>query len=193
MTTRTARCWFSFFVLVLGCLSAERGHGGAAPEEKKDSPKEQDACLLPLHRRIHAWLARDLATERLPFNQDYADLIVAFGLARLGQAEPCRVLLRPAAGRLDRKDEVHRTLSRAFGYRIEQLLAGRPHTGSLPTNVFRPLADLEARGEGKLQRYTVDRMRDYSRILEPDERVDPYLPWAARADGLVGQLAALQA
>jgi cellulose synthase operon protein C len=195
MTVRDTQGWVAV-VCLLSCLSAAGGREGPLAEEQPgkrgDSLKQQADHLARLHRTMHTWLARDLAPDQLAFNQDYADLIVAFGLARLGQTESCRALLRPATGRLDRKDEVHRTLSRAFGYRIEQLLEGQPHTGSLPAVVFRPITDLEARGEGKIQRYSVDRMRNFSRILEPQERVDPYLPWAARVDGLMGELAALQ-
>jgi hypothetical protein len=177
------------YLLVLLSLAASAAETRA--DEKPDRRADADR-LLRLHKALRAWLARDLPPDQLARNQDYADLTVAFGLARLGQAEASRALLRPAAERLGKLDEVHRCLAQAFVYRTEQALAGRPHTGPLPAEVFKPLDTPEKPTSAKLQRYMVNRMREYSRILEPQERVDPYASWTTRDDRLLTELTELQ-
>jgi hypothetical protein len=98
----------------------------------------------------------------------------------------------------------HVYLADAFRYRIEQALAGRPHAGPLPRTAGQFLdgrPDLEPpdgasqgrRFQYPMWLYAVDRMRCASRILEPEERIDPYLttaldPLAARLIGLFGLL-----
>jgi len=68
-------------------------------------------------------------------------------------------------------------LLRSFRYRIEQALRGQRHSGPLPQEIR---DDIERRlPKDKLNsgRYTVDRMRERSDILEPQEELDPYRTW----------------
>jgi hypothetical protein len=184
-------------VLSLLCLPGEKRLTLAWPEAApgEADPKEQAlqqrvGQLARLRKAAHLWLARDLPAENLAPTQAYADLTFAFALARLGESEACRPLLRSATDVLARQDEVHRCLLRAFTYRVEQALEKRPHAGPLPTEVFEPLP--RDRTIGRIPRYKVDRLRDQSRILEPQERVDPFLPWAARGNEVFAGLAALE-
>jgi hypothetical protein len=102
------------------------------------------------------------------FTRHYADLILAWGLARLGEAESARQLLAEAGKALTGQDEVHRILLAAFRHRIGQAVEGQPGHESLPAEVLNGLERLESK-----DRYCVDRLRERSRILEPVDWVDP--------------------
>ena len=115
----------------------------------------------------------------------YVDLIFSFGLARLGESMHARELLKsaesavaakkPARGQGDDAYEVHEFLLRAFRYRIEQALQGRPHIGPLSAELRDQLDRSMSKGStGNTSRYIVDRMRQQSQVLEPQERFDPY-------------------
>jgi hypothetical protein len=99
----------------------------------------------------------------------YADLIVAWGLARLGEAESARRLLGEAGEALAGQDEVHRLLLAGFRHRIGQAVEGQPAHGPLPADVLAGLDRL-----GPLERYCVDRLRERSRVLEPGDWVDAF-------------------
>jgi hypothetical protein len=116
----------------------------------------------------------------------YVDLVFAFGLARLGEADASKQLLRGAREVLQDKDPAHVCLLEAFTYRIEEALEGKPHKGSFPA----PLLDELGRMQTAL-RYVVDRLRKHSRILEPEQEIDPYSPWAALMSDLDKELVAL--
>jgi hypothetical protein len=120
----------------------------------------------------------------IPTTSAYADLIFAFGLARLGEVDASRALADRAKGVLADKDEVHSVLYRAYRHRIEEAVAGRPHAGPLSEDVRQSLQRLD-----KMNCFIVDRLRQHSRILEPDQKVDPYRIWAAKSGGLEKALA----
>src|SRR5262245_16794953 len=64
----------------------------------------------------------------------YADLMVAFGFARLGDAATAEQLRSDAARELDAIEtnrEFHRLARLAFECRIAEALRGEPHTGTL--------------------------------------------------------------
>jgi len=179
-----------------GEIGAAAGEAEPAPEpalKKVADPAKQNLAveLLRLRRAAHGWLRRDLAPEKLATNQAYADLIFAFGLARLGQNDASRNLLKEASGVLDREDVVQRCFLRAFSYRIEEALAGRPHAGPLSNQVLVSFADLTKLENGRRLRYTADRMRDWSRIVEPHERCDAYEPLLTKVSPVHAQLASL--
>ncbi len=113
----------------------------------------------------------------------YADLIFAFGFARLGESSGARELQAVARDALAVNDEAHSFLLQAYTYRIQQLLEGKPHGGPLPQEHLEYLADLmkkPAGGSYNREVYFIDRLRCHSRILEPQEKVDPYrLVWAS--------------
>jgi hypothetical protein len=87
---------------------------------------------------------------------------------------------------LSGKDDAHTFLLKAFEYRIQESLEGRPHTGPLPAKLMEELEHMQT-----LLKYVVDRLRKHSRILEPDQRIDPYRRWAARISDLDKALADL--
>jgi hypothetical protein len=145
-------------------------------------------------RRIRQWLPqlRDKVLRwieekgqitsygRSPQTGAYVNLLFSYGLARLGEAEAARRLLRQAAAALQDQGEAHEFLLEAYRYRIDQALAGHPNTGPLPPEQMEYLALLieqrkqarETQGAGPA--YVIDRLRHLSRILEPEQKIDPY-------------------
>jgi hypothetical protein len=154
-------------------------------------PKGSD--LKRLRRAVGNWLARDPVTANVPANEAYADLTFAFAHARRGDKEEARRLLTRASAVLDKGDAVHQWLLKAYSFRIEQALAGKPHAGPLPDDLRRQFAALKDQGrEGKFLRYKLDRLLQYSAVLEPQGRVDPYRPWMKKdPEKIGGRLAAL--
>lgn len=116
-------------------------------------------------------------------NKPYVDLMFAFAEAKLGEATAARDLIDQAAARLlepagpqGQPDKVHEFLLKAFVWRIEQALQGKPHAGPLPPDLLARLQQIdEGRGlAGVNPRYVVDRLREQSWIVEPQETTDPY-------------------
>jgi hypothetical protein len=99
----------------------------------------------------------------------YVHLVFAWGFARLAQAERARSLRDGALEELDQNDPVHRYATRAFAARIEQALEGAAPDTPLPPEVNGLLTGLDA-----TSRYKVDRLRHFSQVLEPQERVDAF-------------------
>jgi hypothetical protein len=117
----------------------------------------------------------------------YIDLMFAFAMARLGEHDACRDLLHRAKEDLeDAGKEAHAVLFNAFEYRIKQALEGRAPGGPLPPEQTEYLEQME-----RMERYCVDRLREWSRILEPDTKLDSYRHWAARMNDLEKALADL--
>lgn len=125
-----------------------------------------------IHKAIEKWHEPDEVRVSRP----YVDLIVAFGMARLGEDTTAKALLAKAGKILDNdKDLAHRWLYQAFAYRIGEALANKPHGGPFPDKLNVLLANIdEGRGNGPKRKYIVDRLRSQSWILEPEEHVDPY-------------------
>src|SRR5262249_38723013 len=99
----------------------------------------------------------------------YADLVLAWGMARLDATATCAALIEQARAVLDQRDPVHTFLFKAYLFRIEQALEGTS-AGALPAPL---LAEWQHLGSEQ-QRYQVDQLRRQSRILEPSESIDPY-------------------
>ncbi len=107
----------------------------------------------------------------------YVGFEFAWGFARLGSAERARALreqslavLEKVAGGNDAKDQngpVHRYLMRAYSARIDQALEGVSPETPLGPEINGQLPTLEP-----FQRYKVDRLRQFSHVLEPQERLD---------------------
>jgi hypothetical protein len=141
--------------------------------------------LLELPARVEKWVHRDLFPN-LPAHADpydtnaYAELMLAFGLARLGEDRICRELVNSARKWLNTRGgqqaEVHQVLLTAFDYRIHQALSGKPIAGPLPQEQLRVMAKLDQN-----MRYKIDQMRMRSRILEPHERIDAFRTFHADA------------
>jgi cellulose synthase operon protein C len=119
----------------------------------------------------------------------YVGLEFAWGFARLANAERARQLRDAALNVLDRKDPVHAYLTRAYVARIDQALEGvAPYTPLAP-EINGLLTGLES-----LDRYKVDRLRQFSQVLEPQERLEAISQfWRNNArEGRGEELAALR-
>lgn len=117
--------------------------------------------------------------------QAYIDLMFAWGHARLGEAEASRRFVAEAEQRLrPTGNPVHKWLLDAFTYRIEQAIANRPHDGALLPRLIESLESIDDDRHEASRRYVVDQMRRLSRILEPEEQIDPYLPWKKHGSAL---------
>lgn len=107
----------------------------------------------------------------------YVGFEFAWGFARLGSADRARALreqsvavLEKVSSSTDPKDQnapVHRYLLRAFSARIDQALEGVSPETPLGPEINGQLPALEP-----FQRYKVDRLRQFSHVLEPQERLD---------------------
>jgi hypothetical protein len=161
-------------------LLIPRGPTAAPLDEKSDRAAE---TLRQLRKPVHEWLARDVAGKTLPENRAYADLILAFGLARAGDPDEAKKLLREATAILGKGDDAHKCLLGLYRHRIEQALAGKPPVGPLPADLLAavtPTGKEAANAPVKLRHYIVLRARELSRIVEPLEQINPYLPWTSK-------------
>ena len=82
-------------VMALLCVlagSAWAGPSAAATPEGK--PSRAAETLWQLRGPVHARLVRDIGEKTLPENRAYADLILAYGLARAGTPDQAKTLLR---------------------------------------------------------------------------------------------------
>src|SRR5688500_13817664 len=106
----------------------------------------------------------------------YADLVFAWAHARLGDREPATALAASATATLtEGADPAHDWAAAAFRHRIGQALRGRPHAGGWPPDLADALDHVDDdRGIGMSRLYVVNRLRQRSRVLEPDRRLDPY-------------------
>jgi hypothetical protein len=156
--------------------------------------------VVGLQKLAHNWIKDcyskiQLNQKALDFTQAYKDLMFAFGLARLGEVGECHRLKQRATQALDKKDDVHSFLLNAFTYRVEESLAGRPHSGALPAAQLEFLQHLAERvkpnSEERVQPFLVNRLREKSRILEPHEKIDAYRVWRANTDELSKKMAGL--
>jgi hypothetical protein len=169
-----------------------------------------------LHAVIRKWLddsAAQQKNEHLRANQPLVDLLFAFALAKLGEETNAKKGLEearkqmeapvpaggsPQAEQAQTAAVVRNFLFRAFKYRVDQVLAGKPHTGQMAPEVLDALEDIAKKGGSgpvnnpyKLAKYVVDRMREQSRIMEPQEKPDPYADWTKHGDAMKKELADL--
>lgn len=107
----------------------------------------------------------------------YADLMLAWGLARLGEYGESDRLSKQARKALPADSPVHSMLSKAFAFRIQQAEQGKLPSTPMPEEWQAALERLATapRHLGSA-RYFIDRFRARSRILEPVEDIDPF--WA---------------
>ncbi len=141
--------------------------------------------LLHLHELAQAWIA---AHPSAPTSQTpaYTRLLFALGLARLGCSVACVDLRQQAAEALPANIEGHTFLLKAFSYRIDQALEGIIPGGPLPVDQLEELECVD-----RLERYVVDQLRKCSRLLEPDQRINPYRHWSGRINDFEKALAEL--
>lgn len=118
----------------------------------------------------------------------YVGLEFAWGFARLGQADRSRALRDASLAALPKNDPVHQFLTRAFTARIDQALEGVSPEAPLAAEITATLNPLEA-----FLRYKVDRLRQSSTVLEPQERLDAIGSyWRTSANPRGEELAALR-
>jgi hypothetical protein len=142
--------------------------------------------MIDLADSAQKWVKDNADAVQKPPMDAYVDLLFSFGLARLGEADAARELLARAANTLADKDDAHTFLLEAFRYRVTAALDGKRHTGPLPEERMAAIKGMET-----LKTYIVDRLRRHSRILEPDQEIDPYRKWGARLSDLDNQIAEL--
>lgn len=154
-----------------------------------------------LRQRAHRWFEQNTASKG-KFDQTpaYIDLMFAFGQARLGEASAARELLRRAAAAIEQAEgDAHTFLLQAFQYRVEQVLAGRPHAGPLPAEQLEYLDQMRAEEkempttdtDRRLGSYVVERLGKESAILQPQEQLDPYRYIKKEPDELIQELVKL--
>jgi hypothetical protein len=137
--------------------------------------------LLRLHEPARAWIKTGPWTG--PYTEALADLVFAYGLTRLGDAEAAGRALRSGLAALPKHEPVVGWLGKAFEHRVRQAAEGKPAAGPLPAELMRRLDQMgqaggeERRKQEKTNRYKIDALRKHSQILEPHERVDPYRHW----------------
>jgi hypothetical protein len=158
-----------------------------------------------LHAACRQW------TEPHPEHRPYVDLLFAFGFATLGDHGRARRLLAEARAVMQSPvpppskpnkegaatpafyDPVVAALvpPRAyamFEWRVEQAAAGRSLAGELSAAVLDRLDELLRRADTldhphKSAIYTLDVLRSQSRVLDPDQRIDPNDKWTVRRSG----------
>jgi hypothetical protein len=162
--------------------------------------------VLRLREQVHEWASKGV--NPTPATHAYLDLVFGYGLARLGEAREARELLAGASESLASADEVHSWLYAAFAYRVQQALDGRPALERLPERMHEALASIEnpdylqhltdrkqrddVLTAQRLLRLKIDRLRENSRILEPNEKIDPWRRFHGRFnDALSRELANL--
>ena len=172
-------------------------------------PAAPDA-LGELYAAVRKW------TAHIPQNLPYVDLMFAFGHATAGDrsraqalVESARKLMQvPIAAEWENAEQYEAAISavvsnfvfKAFQYRIDESLAGKPHAGPLSRDLLAELDEIRAtarRGgvcNPYLQaEYTINIMRVAYRTLEPHERIDPYGDWTKQKDALKTGLVELYA
>lgn len=143
---------------------------------------------------LHAFsnTTRKRYTIEAPFSltKAYLCLQFAWGFARLGHGERADALLEESSELIQSPDAVHSYLLRAYGARVMQAREALPPTTPLPPDINAQLVALE-----HLARYKVDRLRQFSQILEPQERLEAIsaLFWKSGAEARGEELAALRA
>lgn len=136
------------------------------------------ATIETLAQQLETLLTRYGKTRRKPsaveapeaLTRGYVLFSFAWGFARLGQPERARALRDEALAAVDESDAIHGYLRQAYTERIDQALEGQPAETPLSRELSGRLNELE-----RFPRYKVDRLRQASAILEPQERLDPVL------------------
>ncbi len=186
---------------------------GAEDSDRRRSVRDEAAKL---HMAVRAWLevsAKEQKNEHLKANLPFVDLLFAFALAKLHEETQAKQLIEKArremegaipAGGSSQADQaviaaiVRNFLFRAFKARVDQALAAKPHTGQMPQEVLDALEEITKKSTSgpvnnpyNLAKYSIDRMRKESWIMEPQEKPDPYANWTKHSDLLKKEIADL--
>ena len=175
--------------------------------------KESERMRVVRDKATELYAAVRKWTEHIPQNLPYVDLYFAFALAKLQESTQAKKLIEDARATMElpipasknpQEDSkvvaavVSNFLFHAFKFRIDQVLASRPHTGQLSPELMAELDAIHKQSGGgpannpyKLAHYVISRMRDQSYILEPHEKLDPYSEWTKSTDPLKKELSEL--
>lgn len=146
--------------------------------------------IVDLRGLAKTWSRKHRGTAS-ELTDNYIDLLFAFALARMGEVTASRELVESATKSLKgkKKDSIHSWYLKSLTHRIEQAGEGLSAVDPLPEELMSKLDAMP-----RLDRYKVDKLRQYSRVLEPHETIDPYERWHQRfADELGRELAELAA
>lgn len=155
---------------------------GSGTDEDRQRILRQE--LTTLRDRVAEWIVEPPSS--LARTRAYADLIFAYGLARLGETTQAERIAVWARQQVDSSDALHHWSVQAFELRISEAASG-----TLRSQLSPDLLDFLER-MGRTERYKADRLRQRSRILEPFERIDPYRRWhRTYSDDLSRELALL--
>jgi hypothetical protein len=128
----------------------------------------------------------------------YIHFLFAFAFARLGNHGRSQELLergRKALSGLS-KPELQIAadfLADGFAYRIQQAMTNHPANGPFPPDLLARLDKIHREGSPttgtptspyRLASYAIDRMREQSRILEPQEKFNPYAAYQPQSDAI---------
>ncbi len=201
-------------------LSAERDipnflrYAGLKDSERLRGVREK---TLELHKLARKWLeqsAKAQKNEGIRRTEPYVDLLFAFALAKLGEVTHSRALFSAARAALGNADPtewadgknvdqaaqalVAYHLFRCYEFRIEQALTGKPHSGALHPDLLAAIEDVGMKGKNgpinnaySIAEYAIARLRAESRVLEPQERLDPYKANRKEADAILEEAANL--
>lgn len=128
--------------------------------------------MQKLPSKAFKWIERQSDRARSPSTALFASLYIAYGLARLGERNVDALLQRYP----DCKDPVSEWVRAAISTRVRQVLQDEPADGPLPIKLLRQLGGAKFQRSSRGQqnhRYLVDRLRSESRIIEPQQNVDP--------------------
>jgi hypothetical protein len=139
-----------------------------------------------LHSLAREWVNSIGSGNEASRTEAYVDLTFAFTLARIGANEASEICSRQAIGQISGLDDAHLILQQMYGYRIAQARQGQEHRGPFPNEILEYLERME-----RFFQYNVDALRYHSRILEPDQRTNPYRHWGERVSEFQRDLAAL--
>lgn len=155
--------------------------------EDPDRLNQVAKWLTAKRRTINEWIASLVSESRphsdtqppllpyldaeIPCTQAYADLMIAWGLSRLGENNEADRLRELSAHALPESDPIHGALRAIFDHRLHEARENQA-AAALPLRCRAHLDSL-----GRNERYQVDWLLHHSRILEPLERIDPR--WAS--------------
>jgi hypothetical protein len=140
-----------------------------------DQNREQ--VLDRLHR-LRAWVHSTLSDQECKKNGCYADLIISFGLARAGAHEMADQIASATESCLPQGD-VPRWLAQAFKARMQSARQGNVARHQvLPESLFQTLRSFD-----RFDQYVVNKLRRFSRILEPVYVIDEYAAYLGGRPG----------
>ena len=144
--------------------------------------------IKAIGERVENWVVDPAGVGSTATTREYAKLYFAFGLARLGDSAAATSLMESACDTIvGKRDPIHSWLAEAFVERIGAVLNSEPQQGSFSEDLMTRAESME-----RMDRFKIDRLRQQSRVLEPLERVDPFVRWHQRyADELAKRLSEL--